>query len=106
MGCGQDEATLGQECLEKGYIDRFPVSRFRRAALETRVKYVLTEDIHCICKIAYDAMIKCSSCKVWFHGTCIKVDQVKEFVNKKWLDAWLARDTHWESKSIAAKELY
>ena len=75
------------QCLEKGRMERFPVNRYKRVPLGGRAKKVIVEDIHCMCKMPYDKdgpeMIECSSCKVWYHGTCVKIE-VKDFVKKKW----------------------
>ena len=75
-------------CLEQNRIMPFPKLKERRVPFSGAVKYSIKEDIHCICRMPYDNvsdMICCCHCLVWFHCSCISIEDVTEYSKKKWI---------------------
>ena len=71
--------------LETGKLEKFPITRSR----QTNLKPVKTEkfDVYCSCRQPYsgDDMVKCSSCKDWYHATCEKVPEDVWNTRKQWI---------------------
>ena len=77
------------KCFEKQMLTPFPILRERRIAFGGAVKVYEEEPIYCVCRMPYDKncvdMIQCSMCMVWYHSSCVKIVNVKDFKNKEWL---------------------
>ena len=73
-------------CLEQKRMEQFPIVKQRRLPFGGAVKVSVDEDIHYICRMPYDKtldMIQCSFCSVWFHGTCVHIDNT-DYLSEKW----------------------
>ena len=76
------------KCLENRIMSRFPIVRERRIAFGGAVKFFKEEFIYCSCRMPDDehsGMICCSSCSEWYHLSCVKITDVKQYKGKKWL---------------------
>ena len=62
-----------RQCLEKGEMEMFPVSRKRRMK-KSLVKSTEEIPVYCKCRMPElpgDHMIECTACKEWYHlDTC------------------------------------
>ena len=70
--------------LESGNLQGFPISRTRRSNLRP----VKTEEIKIFCSCRQPCsgdMIKCSSCKEWYHDTCEMVPDDAWNICKHWI---------------------
>ncbi len=78
------------QCFQQQKINRFPILRERRIPFGHSVKNFVIEDIHCTCRMPEDhskSMIECSMCKKWFHGSCIGLEGLENYTDKKWFVA-------------------
>ena len=75
--------------FKKKIFENFPVLRERSVPFGGAIIHSEVEDIFCDCCMPYDGsssgdMIQCSTCKGWYHSTCINISCVSEYRNKKW----------------------
>lgn len=76
-------------CFINGQISRFPSKR-RRVAVGARARNFIHVPLYCKCRMPWDKedpdgdMIECTSCKKWFHFSCIGIEP-KNYSNMKWV---------------------
>jgi len=73
------------QCLEKGFIDCFPVKQTRRCS--NKVSAQLNCKVYCSCRLPehYDScMTECDNCHEWYHHRCIDVSMIPINVSDKW----------------------
>ena len=71
-------------CLENGAMVPFPTT-------EKRVPYHLgcnksSVAIYCVCRLPYDKeeYVQCSTCKTWYHPTCVNIPNWAINSNRRW----------------------
>ena len=73
------------QCLEKGFIDCFPVEQSRRRSSKVLVQ--LNYNVYCSCRLPehYDSsMTECDNCHEWYHHKCIDASVVPIHASDKW----------------------
>ena len=65
-----------QQCFEKGFLEKFPISKKRR--LNRRITKEVVCDIYCTCRLPEpddgSEMIQCDRCNEWYHVKCVDLD--------------------------------
>ena len=65
-----------QQCFEKGFLEKFPISKKRR--LNRRITKEVVCDIYCTCQSSEpddgSEMIQCDRCNEWYHVKCVDFD--------------------------------
>lgn len=75
------------QCLEAGFVERFPRKKLRRVPFGSRVKKPSREPIFCTCRMPNNkekAMIECNNCKKWYHKECEGVNTDEKYTGKPW----------------------
>ncbi len=76
------------KCLEEGKMTRFPMLRERRLGFGRTIKAFVEEEIHCICRMPdnkEETMIRCSMCHMWCHSSCMNIEDVAVYSDKRWI---------------------
>ena len=88
--CFYDQKQMRQhlmKCLQNGYMEQFPVKRYRRL-LHTD-SCTQSFEVYCLCRMprmAGESMIACARCEMWYHADiCIEVPKNAWKPNMKWL---------------------
>lgn len=71
-------------CVREGQLTEFPVVSTNRKTTTTVVERKRV-NLHCECRLpdnGQEKMAQCSTCKKWFHKSCLKIPE-KVFENKK-----------------------
>ena len=71
----------------KGNLDCFPQTRQRRVPASNLYRKIVTVELYCHCKQPNNRskpMIRCDSCKMWFHKKCVGISPDESFQKRKW----------------------